>query len=168
MCRPRLPWPITLPFGVVPVLLITVWAACPNPLPSEQGQAWQKTSLVLAEFTIVWLLHMALESWMELSSRACLNRDFWVLAWTHLGWLCPVENAKFAFSETGSKVIMMTSLQLRSTAVYVWCCFWNKTIGVKWDPGVEFTASLPPGSVFHREPIQGSSCSEKWQKEMSA
>lgn len=56
------PRPITLPFWVVPVLLITVWAAGPNPLPQEQGQAQQKTSLVSAEFTIVLLLHMALES----------------------------------------------------------------------------------------------------------
>lgn len=38
VCRPRLLQPVTLPFGVVPVLLITAWAACPNPLPPEQGQ----------------------------------------------------------------------------------------------------------------------------------
>lgn len=61
VCRPHLPGPIALPFAVVPVLLITVWAACPNPLRSEQSQARQKPSLVLAEFPIVGLLHMALE-----------------------------------------------------------------------------------------------------------
>lgn len=55
------PRPGPLPLGVVPVVLITVWAACPNPLRSERGQARQRTALVPAEFTIVRLLHMALD-----------------------------------------------------------------------------------------------------------
>lgn len=52
---------VTAPFGIVPALLITVWAAGPNPLAQAQGQARPKTALVFAEFAIVLPLHMALE-----------------------------------------------------------------------------------------------------------
>lgn len=47
---------------VVPALLIAVWAGCPHVLPQEQGQAQQKTALVPAQYLIVLLMHMALES----------------------------------------------------------------------------------------------------------
>lgn len=47
--------------GLGPVLLMTVWAACANPLPQERGQAQQKAALVLTALTMGGLCTRRLE-----------------------------------------------------------------------------------------------------------
>lgn len=47
---------------VVSALLITIGAGCLHDLPQEQGQAQQKTALVLAQCLIILLMHVAPES----------------------------------------------------------------------------------------------------------